>query len=144
VPYKGSAPAIADLLGGHIMMNFDTMSSVVSYIKDGRMRPLAITTPQRDPALPTVPTVREAVAGFKDFEVTNWYGLVGPAGLPKDIVAKLNGEVNRILELKDVVAKFDDLGTRRNLMTPEKFSEFINAENAKYQKVAKQTGVRMD
>jgi tripartite-type tricarboxylate transporter receptor subunit TctC len=144
VPYKGSAPAIADLLGGHVVMNFDTMSSVVSYIKDGRMRPLAITTPERDASLPNVPTMRETLPVFKDFEVTNWYGMVGPAGLPKDIVVKLNAEVNRILALKDVMAKLDELGTRRNPMSPEKFAAFIRAENDKYHKVAKQTGVRMD
>lgn len=144
VPYKGSAPAIADLLGGHVVMNFDTMSSVINYIKDGRMRPLAITTPQRDAALPNVPTVREAVPGFKDFEVTNWYGMVGPAGMPRDMVVKINGEVNRILNLKDVVAKFDELGTRRNPMSPEKFAEFIRSENDKYRRVAKETGVRME
>lgn len=144
VPYKGSGPAIIDLLGGQIIMNFDAMSSVVTYIKDGRMRPLAVTTAQRDPSLPNVPTIREAVPGFKDFEVTNWYGIVGPAGLPKDLVTKLNGEINRILELRDIAAKLDELGTRRNSMTPEKFDEFIRAENSKYQKIAKQAGVRME
>ena len=144
VPYKGSGPAITDLLGGHVVMNYDAMSSVVSYIKDGRMRPLAVTTPQRDPQLPNVPTMRETLAVFKDFEVTNWYSIVGPANMPKDLVTKLNAEVNRIMGLKDVAAKLDELGTRRNPMTPEQFGEFIKAENAKYQKIAKQSGVRME
>ena len=144
VPYKGSGPAIVDLLGGQVIMNFDAMSSVVQYIKTGRMRPLAVTTPLRDPQLPNVPTVREAVPGFRDFEVTNWYGIVAPAGTPRDIVTKLNGEVNRILQLPDIAAKLDELGTRRNPMSPEKFGEFIRAENAKYRKVAKETGVRME
>ena len=144
VPYKGSAPAIADLLGGHVVMNYDAMSSVVTYIKEGRMRPLAVTTPQRDPQLPNVPTMRETLPVFKDFEVTNWYSIVGPAGLPKDLVTKLNAEVNRIVALKDVSAKLDELGVRRNPMTPEKFGEFIKGENAKYRKIAKESGVRME
>ena len=76
--------------------------------------------------------------------MTNWYGVVAPAGTPRDIVTKLNAEVNRILQLPDVAAKLDELGTRRNLMTPEKFGEFIRAENDKYRRVAKQTGVRME
>jgi tripartite-type tricarboxylate transporter receptor subunit TctC len=144
VPYKGSGPAITDLLGGHVVMNYDAMSSVVAYIKEGRMRPLAVTTPQRDPQLPNVPTMRETLPVFKDFEVTNWYSIVGPAGLPRELVTKLNAEVNRIMLLKDVSAKLDELGVRRNPMTPEKFGEFIKAENAKYQKIAKQSGVRME
>jgi tripartite-type tricarboxylate transporter receptor subunit TctC len=125
-------------------MNYDAMSSVVTYIKEGRMRPLAVTTPQRDPQLPNVPTMRETLPVFKDFEVTNWYSIVGPAGLPRELVTKLNAEVNRIMLLKDVSAKLDELGVRRNPMTPEKFGEFIKAENAKYQKIAKQSGVRME
>ena len=144
VPYKGSAPAIADLLGGHVVMNYDAMSSVAAYIKEGRMRPLAVTTPQRDPQLPDVPTMRETLPAFKDFEVTNWYSIVGPAGLARDLVTKLNAEVNRIVALKDVSAKLDELGVRRNAMTPEQFGEFISAENVKYQKIAKESGVRME
>ncbi|HEV7477154.1 MAG TPA: tripartite tricarboxylate transporter substrate binding protein, partial [Burkholderiales bacterium] len=83
VPYKGSGPAIIDLLGGQITMNFDAMSSVVQYLKDGRMRALAVTTAEPDPQYPTVPTVRQA--GFKDFEVTNWYGVMAPAGTPREV-----------------------------------------------------------
>ena len=142
VPYKGSGPAIIDLLAGHIVMNFDAMSSVINYIKQGRMRPLAVTTTERDPQLPNVPTLREI--GLKDYNVTNWYGVVAPAGTPREIVTRLNAEINRITQLFDVKAKLDDLGTRLNPMTPEKFTEFLQAEIAKYQKVAKETGVRME
>ena len=142
VPYKGSAPAIVDLLGGQITMNFDAMSSIVQHLKQGKMRALAITTAEPDPQLPGVPTVRQA--GFKDFEVTNWYGVVAPAGLPREIVVKMNGEVNRILALPEVVGKLDELGTRRNPMTPEQFAEFSRNELEKYRAVAKATGVRME
>ena len=142
VPYKGSAPAIIDLLAGHIVMNFDAMSSVINYIKQGRMRPLAVTTSERDPQLPNVPSLREI--GLKNFNVTNWYGVVGPAGVSREIVIKLNAEINRITQLPDVRPKLDELGTRLNPMTPEKFTEFLQAEIAKYQTVAKETGVRME
>lgn len=142
VPYKGSAPAIIDLLGGQVVMNFDTVSSTIAYIKSGRMRPLAMTTAKRDPLLPNVPTVRES--GYKDFEVTNWYGVAAPAGTSRDIVMKLNTEINRILQLPDIVAKLDDLAVRRDAMTPERFTDFVRAENDKYRKLAKRTGVRME
>ncbi len=142
VPYKGSAPAITDLLGGQITMNFDTTSSVAQFLKQGRMRALAITTAERDPEFPNIPTVRQA--GFKDFEVTNWYGVVAPAGTPREIVMKMNAEVNRILALPDIAARLDELGTRRNPMTPDKFADFIRAELEKYGALARQTGVRME
>ena len=142
VPYKGSAPAIIDLLAGHIVMNFDAMSSVINYIKQGRMRPLAVTTTERDTQLPNVPTLREL--GLKNYNVTNWYGVVAPAGTSREIVTKLNAEINRITQLPDVKPKLDELGTRLNPMTPEKFTEFLQAEIAKYQAVAKETGVRME
>jgi tripartite-type tricarboxylate transporter receptor subunit TctC len=142
VPYKGSAPAIVDLLGGQITMNFDAMSSIVQHLKQGKMRALAVTTSEPDPGLPGVPTVKQA--GFKDFEVTNWYGVIAPAGTSREIVMKLNGEVNRILALPDVVAKLDELGTRRNPMTPGQFAEFIRTELEKYGAVAKAAGIRME
>jgi tripartite-type tricarboxylate transporter receptor subunit TctC len=141
VPYKGSAPAIVDLLGGQITMNFDAMSSVVQYLRDGRMRALAVTTAERDSQYPEVPTVGQS--GLKNFEVTNWYGVMAPAGTPREIVARLNTELNRILELPDVASRLDELGTRRNRMTPEQFAEFNRKELEKYRAVAKQTGVRM-
>jgi tripartite-type tricarboxylate transporter receptor subunit TctC len=142
VPYKGSAPAIIDLLGGQIVMNFDTVSSTIAYIKSGRMRPLAVTPAKRDPLLPNVPTVRES--GYKNFEVTNWYGVAAPGGTSRDIVSKLNTEINRVLQLPDITSKLDDLAVRREAMTPERFTEFVRAENEKYRKLAKQTGVRME
>jgi tripartite-type tricarboxylate transporter receptor subunit TctC len=142
VPYKGSAPAIVDLLGGQVVMNFDTVSSTISYIRSGRMRALAVTTPKRDPLLPDVPTMVEL--GFKDFEVTNWYAVAAPAGTAREIVTRVNTEVNRILELPDVSQKLDDLAVRRNPMTPEQFTAFVRAENEKYRRVAKQSNIRME
>lgn len=114
-------------------MNFGAMSSVINYIKQGKMSSLAVTTTERDPQLPNVPTLREV--GLTDYDVTNWYGVVAPAAAPREIVTKLNAEINRITLLPDVKAKLDELGTRLNPMTPEKFTEFLQAEIAKYRKV---------
>jgi tripartite-type tricarboxylate transporter receptor subunit TctC len=142
VPYKGSVPAIIDLLSGQVGMNFDTMSSSITYITSGRMRALAVTTAKRDVQLPEVPTLIEL--GIKNFEVTNWYGVAAPAGTPPEIVNKLNAEINRILQLPDVMARFDELGTRRNPMSPEQFGAFQRAELAKYKEVITRAGVRME
>lgn len=142
VPYKGSSPAIVDLLGGQVDMNFDAMSSITAYLKAGRMRALAVTTPQRDPDLPDVPTMIEL--GFKTLNVTNWYGVVAPAGTPADVVDKLHGELSRILQTTEVVGKLTELGVRREAMSSERFGQFIRAEVAKYREVARLTGVRME
>jgi tripartite-type tricarboxylate transporter receptor subunit TctC len=142
VPYKGSSPAIVDILAGHVVMNFDTLSSVVTYIQSGRMRPLAVTTAERDPQLPKVPTLREI--GLKEYDVRNWYSIMGPAAMPRDVVTRSTWKVNRILQLPDVKGRLDELGVRLNPMTPEQFTEFVRSENAKYRKVAQETGIRMD
>lgn len=142
VPYKGSSPAIVDLLAGRVDMNFDALSSVTAYLKSGQMRFLAVTTPQRDPALPQVPTMAEL--GYKTLQITNWYGIVAPAGTPIDIRTKLHDEISRILKLPEVVRVLEEIGVRRQPMSIDEFSQFIAAENEKYREIAKVTGVRMD
>jgi tripartite-type tricarboxylate transporter receptor subunit TctC len=142
VPYKGSGPAIVDLLGGQVDMNFDAMSSVVQHLKAGKMRALAVTTPKRDPDLPDVPTMLEL--GYKNFEMTNWYSIMGPASVPAPIVAKLHGQLRTILQMPDVTAKLDELGVRRESKSPEQFAEFVRSENAKYRDIAKRSGVKME
>ena len=142
VPYKGSGPAIVDLLGGQVDMNFDAMSSIIQYLKAGRMRALAVTTPQRDPDLPEVPTMAEL--GFTTFAITNWYGVVAPAATPAAIVDKLHGELSRILQMPDVTRQLAELGVRREPMSTERFAQFVRSEDAKYRDIAKRTGVRME
>ena len=142
VPYKGSGPAIVDLLGGQVDMNFDAMSSVTQYLKANRMRALAVTTPQRDSDLPEVPTMAEL--GFKTFAITNWYGIVAPAGTPAPIVEKLHAELAKIVQLPDVARQLAELGVRREPMSPEQFAQFIRGEDAKYREIARRTGVHME
>ena len=142
VPYKGSGPAVVDLLAGHISMNFDTMPPVLPHIKSGRMRALALTTPKRSPQLPDVPTMIEV--GLKGFDMTNWYGVMAPAKTPRDVVAKLNGEVNRIVALPDAKTKLEEAGTQLNPQSPEQFASFLKSEIAKYAKLVKAANVSLD
>ena len=142
VPYKGSGPAVVDLLAGHVSMNFDTMPPVLPHIKSGRMRALALTTPKRSPQLPNLPTMIEA--GFKGFDMTNWYGIMAPAKTPRDIVMKLNGEANRIMALPDAKSKLEEAGTQLDPGSPEQFAKFLNGEIAKYAKLVKAANVTLD
>ena len=142
VPYKGSGPAVVDLLAGHVSMNFDTMPPVLPHIKTGRMRALALTTPKRSPQLPDVPTLIEA--GLKGFDMTNWYGVMAPAKTPRDIVVKLNGEINRIVRLPDAKSKLEEAGTQLDPMSPEQFATFLHSEIGKYAKLVKASGVTLD
>jgi tripartite-type tricarboxylate transporter receptor subunit TctC len=142
VPYRGSGPATVDLLGGQVDMNFDATSSSLANIKAGRLRALAVTGTRRDPDLPDVPTMGEL--GFKTFDITNWYGIVAPAGTPPAIVAALHAAIQRVVQLPDVAHKLTELGVRRADMTSEQFGQFIRAESAKYRDFAKRTGVRLE
>ena len=142
VPYKGSGPSIVAILAGDIDMNFDAMPSVAPFIRSGRMRALAVTTSERDPELPNVPTMSEL--GFKSFEITNWYGMVAPAGTPAAVIASLNGAIQRILSMPDVRRKLAEFGIHGQTMTPEQFGQFIGVESAKYRSIAKRTGVKLE
>jgi tripartite-type tricarboxylate transporter receptor subunit TctC len=142
VPYKGGGALISDLLGGHVVLTFATLPSVMPYVKAGRLRAVAMTTAKRWPGLPEVPTVTES--GFKDFEISTWIGLLAPAGTPKEVIGRLHGEVVRILKLADVRERFAGLGIEPVGDTPEQFAAYIKSELAKYAQVAKQSGARVD
>lgn len=142
VPYRGSAPATSDLLGGQVDMNFDVTSSVMQYIRSGSLRALAVTSDTRDPDLPDVPTMAEL--GFKTFDITNWYGVVAPAGTPSSVVQTLHGAIQRILDMPDIARKLTELGIRRQAMTPEQFARFGKEEFAKYRDFKKTSGIRLE
>ena len=142
VPYKGSGPAVVDLMAGHVVMNFDTMPPVLPHIRSGKLKALAVTTPQRANQLANVPTMIES--GLKGFEMTNWYGVMGPAKLPRDLVSRLNTEINKIMALPDAKAKLEEVGTQLNPMTPEQFEKFLGSEIAKYAKLIKTAGVSIE
>jgi tripartite-type tricarboxylate transporter receptor subunit TctC len=142
VPYRGSGPATIDLLAGQVDMNFDAMPSALANIRAGLLRPLAVTTPQRDPELPDVPTMAEL--GFKTFDITNWYGLVAPAGTSPATVAALHAAVQRVLRMPDVARRMAEWGVRGEPMSTAQFGSFISAESAKYRDIAHRTGVRLE
>jgi tripartite-type tricarboxylate transporter receptor subunit TctC len=140
VPYKGSAPAMADLLGGQIQLTFDNMLTVLPQVKAGKLRGLAITLPERSPLAPELPTVAES--GLKGFEVQSWNGVVVPTGTPKEIITRLNGEVVRILRQPDLREKFAVQGIELVPTTPEAFGAFIRQDIAKWAKVIQLSGAK--
>ncbi len=142
VPYKGSAPALTDLMGGHVMMIFDNTPNVLPHVKTGRMRAIAVTSLKRSPFAPELPTVDEA--GVRGYEVLVWFGVVVPAGVPREIIGRLNAEINRILLLPDVRDRFQAGGVEPVGGPPEKFGDHLKAEIAKWGKVVKATGARVD
>ncbi|KPF50193.1 ABC transporter substrate-binding protein [beta proteobacterium AAP121] len=141
VPYKGRQFAIPDLVGGSIQVMFDNMPSALPMAKDGKIRALAQTTAKRSAAAPDVPTVGETVPGF---EATTWFAMFAPAGTPKDVVAKLNAEMQRIYKLPDVAEKMKSLGLEPWISTPEELSAYQAKEMTKWAKVVKDSGAKAD
>jgi tripartite-type tricarboxylate transporter receptor subunit TctC len=143
IPYKGSGQAVVDLVAGQVNVNFDTLPPVLEHIRAGKLRALAISSSKRMPQLPDVPTFEEK--GIRGFDVTNWYSLMGPKGLPREIVSKLDEAMKRALSDADVRAKLEPQGVLiGGAPTPEAFREFIRAENAKYAKLTRELNVRAD
>ena len=140
VPYKGSTAAHSDLLAGRVSMMFDTVSAISPHVKSGALRALAVTTAKRSAAAPDVPTMAEA--GMKGYETSTWGGILAPAGTPKDVVAKLNAEINKALAAQDVRQRMLDSGIEPAGGTPQQFTAFIQSEMAKWGKVAKTAGIQ--
>ncbi len=141
IPYKGSGQAVVDLIGGQVNMNFDTMPPVLEHIKSGKLRALAISTPQRLSQLPDVPTFSEV--GIKGFEVTNWYSVMGPKGLPAEVVSKIDGAVKKAMADPAINTSLVAQGVQfGGAATPAQFSDFIKAELTKYQKLVKDLNVK--
>ena len=143
VPYKGSAPALADLMGGQVQLMFDNLPSSLALIKAGKLKPLAVTSLTRSSALPDVPTVAES--GLPGFEASSWFGLLAPAGTPKEIVTKLNGEVAKWLATPDAREKLAAQGAiASTALTPEDFAKHIGTETTKWAKVVKDSGAKVE
>ncbi len=141
IPYKGSGPALADLMGGQVDVMFDNLTSSIGLIRSGKLRALAVTTSTRYQELPDVPTVQETVPGY---EATAWFGIVAPAGTPREVVMRINGEVNWALAHADVKEKLAQQGALARSWTPEEFGSFIHNEVVKWAKVVKASGAKVE
>ena len=142
VPYKGSAPAVTDLLGGQVQAMFDNMPSSLPHVKSGKLRALAVTTRQRSPSAPDVPTIDEA--GVPGFDVSSWFGLMAPKSTPREIVARMNAEANKALASAEIRKSFLELGAVPAPMSAEAYGEYIRAEIKKWAEVVKVSGAKSD
>ena len=142
VPYKGSGPAMQDLLAGEVGVSFAGVPNVLGNVRGGRLRALAVTTPKRWVELPDVPTIAEA--GVKDYEATLWLSISGPAGMPKELVQRLATEIAKALKDPDLQAKFREAGVEANATGGEELLRYMRAEDAKWGKVVKDTGATVN
>jgi len=142
VPYKGGGPAMADLVGGQISGSFASMPSSIPFVRAGKLRALAVTAPKRSPAEPQIPTMSEA--GIPGFSVLDWQGLFTTAKTPPAVVNKLNAEVIRILKLPDVIEKLAVAGVEIQTTTPKEWADFVKSEIAKWNKVVKEAGIKVE
>jgi len=142
VPYKGAAQGSTDLIGGQIQMYMSSVPTLIGYIKNGKMRAIAVTSQQRTADLPNVPTVAES--GYKGFEAVTWFGVAGPDGLPKEVVARLNTAFNQAIGDAEVKKKLAAQGAEVRSSTPEQFGALIGSEIVRWGKVVQESGARVD
>jgi len=142
VPYKGGGPSAVAIIGGETVVGFNTAPVAIPHVKNNRLKVLAVTEAKRTPTLPDVPTVAEA--GLPGYAMSTWYGLVAPTGVPREAIARLNTDINRILRLPDVRDRFATLGAEPRGGTAEQFGAYIKSEVAKFSKLAKERGLVLE
>ncbi|MFZ9151023.1 MAG: tripartite tricarboxylate transporter substrate binding protein [Burkholderiales bacterium] len=143
IPYRGSGPVTADLLGGQVQLAFPGIAGMLPHIKTGKLRPLGVTGSKRSPELPEVPTIAEA--GVKGYEMVAWFGVSGPKGLPRDIQMKLHGELLKVLKTPEMNKSLQAVGQEPAWQdTPEKFFDFLKIESDKWAKVVKASGAEIN
>ncbi|MDB5939996.1 MAG: tripartite tricarboxylate transporter substrate binding protein [Polaromonas sp.] len=140
IPYRGTGPALVDVIGGQVDLMFNGVSTVIPQVKGGKVLALAVSSPKRQPHLPGIPTVSES--GYPDFEFRTWYGVVAPAGNPADIVARMSLEIKKAFELPDVLEKLEGLGLDAAPSTPQQFADFMRDDARKYTKIIKTTNAK--
>ena len=141
IPYKGAAPATMDLLAGQVSLMFNNMLSAMPHVKSGKLRAIAVTSARRSSAVPELPTIAETIPGF---EASGWYGMFAPAATPRELIAKLNGEINRLMKQPDVAQRLAGDGVEAVTMTPAEFGAYLHSEIVKWGKVVKISGATVD
>jgi tripartite-type tricarboxylate transporter receptor subunit TctC len=142
VPYKGSGPSFADLLGGHVSLTYDSLLQALPYIRDKKLVALGVLGGKRAAALPDVPTIAEQ--GVKGYELTNWFGLVVPAATPKDLIARIHGDFTRVLQEKDIRDRIAGMGADVVANSPEQFATFWRNESEKWGRVIREAGIKAE
>jgi tripartite-type tricarboxylate transporter receptor subunit TctC len=142
VPYKGAAQALTDVISGNVELYMSSVPTLIGQIKNGKLRPLAVTSAKRVDDLPNVPTINES--GYKGFDAVTWFGLLAPAGTPKDVIAKLNAEFNKALQNPELRKKLGDEGADPAGGTPEQFAALIKEDIPRWGKVVKESGAKVD
>ncbi|MCE3273532.1 MAG: tctC [Ramlibacter sp.] len=142
VPYKGAAQGATDLIGGQVQLYVSSVPTLIGHIKNGKMRAIAVTSAKRADDLPQVPTIAES--GYKGFEAVTWFGVVGPAKLPKEVVTRVNAEINKALQAPDLLKKLSDQGADVAGSTPEQFATLIREDITRWGKVVKESGAKVD
>jgi tripartite-type tricarboxylate transporter receptor subunit TctC len=142
VPYKGSAPAVTDLIGHQVDVMFDNVPNVLQQVKAGKLRALAVSSKERSPFIKELPTIAES--GVPGFDVSVWFGVVAPAGTPQSVIARLNAQINGILKLAEVRQAFNNQGVEPAGGTSGEFSSFLVAQGTKWAKVARDSGAKAE
>ena len=142
VPYKGAAPALQDLLGGQIHVVFTSMPSVAQFVRNGTLNALAVTSARRSESFKDIPTIAES--GYPGFDVNPWFGLFAPAGTPAAVIRQINADINAVMKQKDTVDKFAAQGAEVYETTPEQFAAILNADIAKWSKIVRESGAKVD
>jgi tripartite-type tricarboxylate transporter receptor subunit TctC len=142
VPYKGAAPALNDLMGGHIPMMFDSLPGVIQHIRSGQLRALGVTSLKRAPAAPEIPTIDES--GVKGFDATAWFGMYAPGNMPAELTRKISGDVLEVLRSPRIQTQFAELGADPGTLSQPDFVNFVNAEIAKWGKVIATANIKLD
>jgi len=142
IPYKGAAQGATDVISGQVQLYVSSIPTLLGHIKSGKMRPIAVTSARRADDLSQVPTIAES--GYKGFEAVTWFGIVGPASLPKDVVAKLNADINKALQDPELRKKLGDQGADVEGSTPEQFGKLIRDDIARWGRIVKESGAKVD
>ncbi|HKB61350.1 MAG TPA: tripartite tricarboxylate transporter substrate binding protein [Burkholderiales bacterium] len=141
VPYKGSSPSVTDLVSGQVAYTIETVPGIISFVKSGRLRALAVSTAKRSTAMPELATIADDLPGY---EMSGWIGLMAPAGMPREISGRLSREVRKILEIPEIKERFLALGLEPAGNTPEEYAEFLKRQNDRYASIVKQADLKLD